>query len=87
MKFLVALWSQTRRILPNIYIALSYAWGDTMNTLPITVEGQVIQIIRNLKNALLISSTTSALVWADALCIARCIFIYQQGIPERISTG
>jgi hypothetical protein len=54
---------------PPQYIALSYVWGDAMNTVPITVEGQVIQVTRNLRDALRIFSITPALVWADALCI------------------
>jgi hypothetical protein len=62
---------------PPRYIALSYVWGSAVNTVPITVEGQVIQVTRNLKDALRIFSITPALVWADALCIN------QQDITER----
>jgi hypothetical protein len=48
-----------------------------MNTVPITVEGQVIQVTRNFRDAFRVFNITPTLVWADALCIN------QQDITER----
>jgi len=62
---------------PPQYIALSYVWGDTTNTVPITVDGKLVQVTRNLKDALRPFSITPALIWADALCIN------QEDISER----
>lgn len=62
---------------PPQYIALSYVWGDATNKVPIMINGKIVQVTRNLKDALRNFSTTPALVWADALCIN------QQDISER----
>ena len=54
---------------PPEYIALSYAWGDASNTVPISIDGKVFHVTQSLKGALELFSTTAALLWADALCI------------------
>ncbi|KAI4266040.1 MAG: hypothetical protein LQ337_008902 [Flavoplaca oasis] len=51
------------------YIALSYVWGDATNRIPISIGGQIIQVTRNLRDALQKFRNTPALLWADALCI------------------
>jgi hypothetical protein len=67
------------------YIALSYTWGDTNDTVPVLCNGRVIAVTRNLKEALwqfredrkrlvrLKSSTMSRSqslnFWVDAICI------------------
>lgn len=62
---------------PPEYIALSYAWGDASNTVPISIDDKVVHVTQNLKGALQHFSVTPALLWADALCIN------QQDIPEK----
>lgn len=63
------------------YIALSYTWGDSSDTLPICIDGHIQQVTRNLYDALTALRSehrTSALpVWADA------ISINQQDVDER----
>ena len=66
-------------LVPPEYIALSYVWGDTTDTVPITCDGKRIFITRTLKAALwkLTTAFSSILFWADALSID------QQNISER----
>ena len=66
-------------LVPPEYIALSYVWGDTTDTVPITCDGKLIFVTRTLKAALWKLTTTfsSILFWADALSID------QQNISER----
>ncbi|KAJ3545871.1 hypothetical protein NM208_g2285 [Fusarium decemcellulare] len=53
------------------FVALSYAWGDPSDTLPLDVCEQVVQATRNLHKILdcLIGSRLNQLLWIDALCI------------------
>lgn len=65
------------------YIALSYVWGDAKETLPISVNGSVVSIAKNLQEALsalrqtgggteeeVVGAGTPPLpLWIDALCI------------------
>src|SRR5690242_3287097 len=67
------------------YIALSYTWGDPMDTVPVLGDGKIINVTRSLKNALwqlredrkrLVRQKHSGLrhsqslrFWIDALCI------------------
>lgn len=62
---------------PPAYIALSYAWGDTSNTVTIICDGKAIQVTQTLHTALRRFATTPALIWADALSID------QQNVPEK----
>lgn len=64
---------------PPEYFAISYVWGKATDTVPINVDGEEVRVTINLREALQVFSTTSALVWADALCIN------QQDILERNS--
>ncbi|TVY38225.1 Heterokaryon incompatibility protein 6,OR allele [Lachnellula subtilissima] len=55
-----------------IYGALSYVWGDPRITVPITINGSVIQVTENLAKALTALShipETLDHLWVDALCI------------------
>ena len=53
------------------YEAISYVWGDPQDTVPIKVDGKVLQATRNLHLALrrLRSKDDARTLWADALCI------------------
>lgn len=55
------------------YKALSYAWGDLNETVPILVNGQELQITLSLDLALRnirhLMQDHSFLIWADAICI------------------
>jgi hypothetical protein len=53
------------------YEALSYTWGDSTITEPITVNGAEFQVTTNLAAALryLRQSDTINMLWVDALCI------------------
>jgi Heterokaryon incompatibility protein (HET) len=53
------------------YTALSYTWGDSSNTCPITVNGHCVQVRVNLANAFLHirKLDEDVVIWADALCI------------------
>jgi hypothetical protein len=62
---------------PPQYIALSYVWGDVLNTVPISIDGKAVHITQNLRDVLQHFSVTPALLWADALCIN------QQDISEK----
>src|SRR6478609_7161571 len=62
------------------FVALSYAWGDLNDTLPLDVSGQTIAATRNLHVLdCLLASHCNELLWIDALCIA------QQNPQERAS--
>lgn len=64
---------------PPAYRALSYAWGDATDTVPMTVNGKLFRATRNLEKAL--GRLRNArhfddgaryednLIWADAICI------------------
>ena len=53
------------------YEALSYAWGDSNDTLPINIDGHLLNITKNLHSALkhLQLEDRERVMWADALCI------------------
>lgn len=53
------------------YEALSYVWGDPPSTVDIDVNGQLVKVRENLKDALLALrlSNTERVMWIDALCI------------------
>ena len=53
------------------YEAISYAWGNPQDTVPIKVDGKVLQATKNLHLALrrLRSKDDARTLWADALCI------------------
>ena len=64
------------------FFALSYAWGDPSDTVPISVNGQSVLVTRNLQSALRHIQKVQAehvyegkredkpfYIWADALCI------------------
>lgn len=55
---------------PPQYHALSYCWGDEKITLPIQVNGSVVQVATNLEAALRELEAQNVLtIWVDALCI------------------
>lgn len=62
------------RVYP-IYTALSYCWGDSKDTIAVTVNGCAVAVTRNLESALRalrsyrFDSRVGILVWVDALCI------------------
>lgn len=62
---------------PPEYIALSYVWGDTSNTVPVSIDGKSVHVTQNLRDALQPFNTEEALLWADALCIN------QQNLAEK----
>ena len=66
-------------LVPPEYIALSYVWGDTTDTIPITCDGKLVFITQTLKAALwkLAAAFASVPLWADALSID------QQNISEK----
>jgi len=53
------------------YIALSYTWGDSASTKPITINGKRMDITENLWNALfhIRDSHKTQILWVDAICI------------------
>lgn len=52
------------------YVALSYTWGQTIPSIPISVNGTVAMITDNLYMALLhLRKGGITKVWVDALCI------------------
>lgn len=64
------------------YIALSYEWGDSEHTLPIILNGEILQIRANLEDALQVLRTNKPIqagckIWVDALSIN------QQDLRER----
>jgi hypothetical protein len=62
------------------YIALSYTWGDRSTTLPITVNGETMQVTTNLESALRylrVEFGPTFLFWIDAVCIN------QEDVDER----
>lgn len=55
---------------PPPYYALSYHWGDPLVTIPIRVNGQDVQVTKNLEAALReLRARGINTVWVDALCI------------------
>jgi len=64
---------------PPSYEALSYAWGDPKDTIPIVVNGRSFDVTANLLAGLKHNRrrNSSVLLWIDAICIN------QQDIPER----
>jgi hypothetical protein len=55
----------------HLYKALSYVWGNSKDTVPLWVNGEELQITRNLESALrhIRQKTEPWLVWIDAICI------------------
>jgi hypothetical protein len=55
----------------HLYDALSYVWGDPHDTMPIFIDGHVLQITENLHAALLRLRDRSLerIIWVDAVCI------------------
>ena len=53
------------------YEILSYTWGDTEDTVPITIEDHEVQVTRNLHAALkaLRRRNSARRLWVDAICI------------------
>ncbi|KAI0451780.1 heterokaryon incompatibility protein-domain-containing protein [Xylaria acuta] len=53
------------------YEPLSYCWGDTRRRLPILLDGQCMEVTRNLHAALLAlrREESTRFLWADAVCI------------------
>ena len=56
---------------PPLFVALSYAWGDSKHRKPILVNGAVFQATENLESALrhLRSREDARVLWVDAICI------------------
>jgi hypothetical protein len=56
------------------YEALSYCWGDAVNTIRIYIGKQYIDVTRNLHDALvkLRDKEDSRTLWIDAICIDQC---------------
>jgi hypothetical protein len=56
---------------PPDYVAISYAWGDGVDTKLLVLQGATIPVAANLYDALkaIRQKKTEALVWVDALCI------------------
>jgi hypothetical protein len=56
---------------PPDYVAISYAWGDGVDTKPLVLQGATIPVAASLYDALkaIRQKKTEALVWVDALCI------------------
>ena len=63
--------------IPPEYFALSYAWGDTSNTVTIICDDKAVQVTQTLHAALLRFATTPFPIWADALSID------QQNVQEK----
>lgn len=56
---------------PAKYTALSYTWGDSFSTVPLTCNGKVLQITHNLAEALDMSlrANPNEYLWVDQICI------------------
>jgi hypothetical protein len=56
---------------PPDYVAISYAWGDGVDTKPLVLQGATIPVSASLYDALkaIRQKKAEALVWVDALCI------------------
>ena len=67
------------------FMALSYLWGDPLDTVDIRLNGHVFPVTRNLESTLRHIQTLNhsfgrpRQLWADAVCIN------QQDVPERSS--
>ncbi|KAJ3532662.1 hypothetical protein NM208_g8335 [Fusarium decemcellulare] len=57
--------------IPHDYIAISYTWGDPLDTRLIVLDGHEFPITTSLWHALsrIRSVSTAVIVWADAICI------------------
>jgi hypothetical protein len=56
------------------YDALSYAWGDPSNTLPISINSHTLKITRNLEAALRqLRLSDKRVLWVDAVCINQAV--------------
>lgn len=64
-------------LVPQVYIALSYVWGDTSSTVTIICHGKPIQVTQNLQAVLRSFAHLPTLIWADALSVN------QQNILEK----
>jgi hypothetical protein len=55
------------------YEALSYVWGDSKNTVPISIGRQPFHVTKNLHSALLSPRNHSMerILWVDAVCIGQ----------------
>jgi hypothetical protein len=55
----------------HVYEALSYVWGVSPETVPITIDGQSFDVKRNLHSALLRlrNHSMDRILWIDAICI------------------
>jgi hypothetical protein len=54
------------------YSALSYVWGEPSNTVPIVVEGFLVDVTANLRHALealFVNDRVNHPIWVDAICI------------------
>jgi hypothetical protein len=52
------------------YTALSYCWGNPKHSLPITVNGCMVPVTRNLEAALQeLRGSIQIPIWVDALCL------------------
>jgi hypothetical protein len=53
------------------YEALSYVWGDSKNTVPISIGRQPFHVTKNLHSALLSlrNHSMERILWVDAVCI------------------
>ncbi|THV52373.1 hypothetical protein BGAL_0081g00240 [Botrytis galanthina] len=69
----VAIYGDLPPFFPNVptYEALSYAWGESENTVPIKLNGQPFSITPNLHSALLVlrDNPNPAPLWIDAISI------------------
>jgi hypothetical protein len=56
---------------PPAYVAISYAWGDGLDTEPLEVQGVTMPVGKSLYEALeaVRHNKQDTLVWVDALCI------------------
>ncbi|KAI1321274.1 heterokaryon incompatibility protein-domain-containing protein [Xylariaceae sp. FL0255] len=56
---------------PPVYEALSYCWGNALDTVIISCNGQPFSVTRNLESALrhLRQKEGHRVIWADAICI------------------
>jgi hypothetical protein len=53
------------------FTALSYVWGDSLDTVPFILDGYEFRVTRNLKSALehLQLNDKSLVIWIDSICI------------------
>ncbi|KAF7938340.1 hypothetical protein EAE99_002012 [Botrytis elliptica] len=69
----VAIYGVLPSFFPNVptYEALSYAWGESEDTVPIKLNGQPFNITTNLHSALLVlrDNSNPPSLWIDAICL------------------